>query len=491
MTNIASTTALTTIRHAFAWLALLVAFVSTVAGTVVAAESDAARPNIVLIISDDQAYTDFGFMGHPLVRTPELDRLASEAVLFRNGYVPSSVCRPSLVSILTGLYPHQHHIYFNHPPPGFRELTQLRSKAEFDRLRQLAAGRIRSLPSLPRLLGELGYRSLQTGKYWEGHWRQAGFTEGMTIAEPSAGGGRLGDKQLPSGEWVAHGNGDHGLAIGRETMAPIERFLAAEDDRPFFLWYAPFLPHSPHDAPQRYERLYEHNETPIHQRKYFASISQFDDTVGKLMALLDRSGKRDNTVVVFVVDNGWVAAEKAKADGSFDHTRRSKRAPFDDGLRTPIFFWQPRRFAAQRRDNLVSSVDLAPTLLRLAGYPVERLSAPLPGVDLVPQLRGEQSVNDPSCANRSVFGEIYPGDATALGNPAGDIAYRWVRNGPWKLIAVHAQGGSAPWNGYLAGDAVYRVDRDPNERRNLIRDEPDRAARLRRELDDWWLPVAR
>ena len=139
-------------------------------------------PNVVLIISDDQTYTDFGFMGNGDVLTPNLDRLTQQSARYVNGYVPSSVCRPSLVSILTGLYPHQHGIYFNHPPPGFGALTKSPAigKAEFDTLRERAASLIRSQSTIPRRLAAAGYRCFQTGKYWEGHWRNAGFTEGMT-----------------------------------------------------------------------------------------------------------------------------------------------------------------------------------------------------------------------------------------------------------------------------------------------------------------------
>ncbi|MGC3969637.1 MAG: sulfatase-like hydrolase/transferase [Pirellulales bacterium] len=80
------------------------------------AAAEVSKPNIVLIVADDQAYTDFGFMGHKQIQTPRLDRLAAESLVFTNGYVPSSLCRPSLATILTGLYPHQHKIFSNDPP---------------------------------------------------------------------------------------------------------------------------------------------------------------------------------------------------------------------------------------------------------------------------------------------------------------------------------------------------------------------------------------
>ena len=161
------------------------------------------RPNVVLIISDDQTYSDFGFMGHPHVRTPHIDRLAAKSARYPNGYVPSSVCRPSLVTLLTGLYPHQHGVHFNHPPPGFAKLTQSPEigKKRYDALRHRATSLIRSVPTLPRILAAQGYRCFQTGKYWEGHWRNAGFTEGMTTAEPSKEPDALGNKRLATATW--------------------------------------------------------------------------------------------------------------------------------------------------------------------------------------------------------------------------------------------------------------------------------------------------
>ena len=134
------------------------------------AESD-DQPNIVLILSDDQAWGDYSFMGHEIVQTPNLDRLASESGVFKRGYVPTAICRPSLKTLVTGLYPHQHHITGNDPAGGFRE-------ARYPREDLLA--NIDSLAKLPALLGEAGYLSHQSGKWWEGHYSRGGFTDGMT-----------------------------------------------------------------------------------------------------------------------------------------------------------------------------------------------------------------------------------------------------------------------------------------------------------------------
>ncbi len=452
----------------------------------------AERPNVVMIISDDQTYSDFGFMGHPQVHTPHLDRLASLSARYPNGYVPSSVCRPSLVTMLTGLYPHQHGVHFNHPPPGFSQLTRSPEidKTEYDRLRKQATTLIRAVPTLPRILARHGYQCFQTGKYWEGHWRNAGFTEGMTTAEPSKTPDALGNKRLANGDIVAHGNGDHGLAIGRETMQPIYDFITdcRTNDDPFFLWYAPFLPHLPHDAPEKFRTRYENNpEVPRHAIPYYAACSWFDETVGQLVGHLEENDLAKNTLFVFVVDNGFTPDPKQPmTGGDFNYTKTSKRSPFEDGLRTPILLRWDGHTQPATHPELCSSVDLMPTILDALN--VRQIPPDLPGQTLWPSATG--ATKSPK---RSVFGAIYPGDATTLGNPSRDVAYRWVRDGRFKLIVPHTQGNPKPWGRYLNDIAVFDVVADPHEQRNLAKNEREsaRIQRLQRQLDEWWTPTER
>src|SRR5581483_4774060 len=117
-----------------------------------AAPAVAGPPNVVLIVSDDQAWTDYSFMGHPHVRTPHLDRLASQSLVFRRGYVPSSLCCPSLASLITGQYPHQHKITSNDPPipPGMKPAQFQRSEAFRDG-REVMCRHLDAVPTLPRL----------------------------------------------------------------------------------------------------------------------------------------------------------------------------------------------------------------------------------------------------------------------------------------------------------------------------------------------------
>lgn len=445
----------------------------------------ATPPNIVYIISDDQTWSDFGFMGNERVHTPHLDALAAQSARYVNAYVPTSVCRPSLVTLLTGLYPHQHGVYFNHGPPGNSAYNRMTSREEYETTRKHEFDLIKKVDTLPALLSrEQNYRCLQTGKFWEGHWRNGGFTEGMTTFEPppatqTYGGART----LANGERVAHGNGDSGLQIGRETLEPITDFIddCTAKKQPWLVWYAPYLPHQPHDSPGQFYDLARsmpgvaENEIP-----YYAGIAQFDHSVGELIQHVEATSDISNTLFVLVVDNGWSpdTRREKKRPEEFAHTKNSKRAPFDDGVRTPILLRWDGNIEPATHEGLVNSIDLVPTILHAADIAPP---ASMPGIDLLLSARGKQALDD----ERAVFGEIYPGDATSLGHPEKDIAYRWVRHGDLKLIVPH---GKEPWGNYLKKRALFDISKDPRETHDLV-NEPahaDDIARLTRLLDQWW-----
>lgn len=396
-------------------------------------------PNVVLIISDDQRWDDFGFMGHDVIETPHLDRLAAESAVFPNGYVPSSLCRPSLATMVTGLYPHQHGITSNDPPPGVdrAEMVQFIARA----------------PAVPRLLRQHGYRSLQTGKWWEGHYATGGFTDGMTI----------------NGEGGRHG--DRGLAIGREGLQPVFDFIEA-GTAPFFVWYAPFLPHTPHTPPERLLERYRAEGRPEALARYYAMCTWFDETVGELLAYLDDQGLRDETIVLFAIDNGWIQNVDWAPGmrGVQPFAPKSKRSPYDGGLRTPIMVRWPGHLEPGVRGALASTIDLAPTMLGAAGVPVP---GAMPGVDLVGLARGD-------IQREAVYGEVFSHDAVDLDRPAASLQYRWVREENWKLIAA-----------VDGGVELYDLAADPDEEVNLAGDRPDVVRRLRGHLDAWWRPEIR
>src|SRR5262245_863586 len=263
-------------------------------------------PNVLMIVGDDQGWGDFGFMGHEVIRTPHLDKLAAESAVFPHGYVPTSLCRASLATLLTGLYAHQHKICCNDPPDGVD--------------RGAMHPFIKSAPAVPRLLAEVGYRCLQTGKFWEGHYENAGFTSGMTTK------GR---------------HGDEGLVIGRQTMKPIYDFIEAKSDKPFFLWYAPMMPHEPHNPPERLLKKYAVEGRNLKLAKYYAMCEWTDETVGELLAYLDKKGLKENTLVVFVVDNGWIQETGEVRTTRSNFAPKSKLSPYDGGVRTPVLLRRP------------------------------------------------------------------------------------------------------------------------------------------------------
>ncbi len=404
--------------------------------TALGSDADDRPPNVVLIISDDQAWTDFGFMGHEVIRTPRLDRLAAESATFRHGYVPTSLCRASLATLITGLYPHQHRICCNDPPDGQPRSSMLSF--------------IEESPTIPRLLAELGYASLQTGKFWEEHFAKGGFTQGMTT----------------------HGrHGEDGLAIGRQTMQPLVDFIDEQRSNPFFIWYAPMMPHGPHNPPARFLEKYAIDNRPIKLAKYYAMCKWFDETCGFLLDEIDRQGLRDNTLVLFIADNGWI-----QQTGSSRTTRgwfapKSKLSPYDGGLRTPILVRWPGHTKPGFYEDLVSSIDIAPTILSAC-----RAQVPdsLPGVNLLKTASG-----DGPLARDAVYGELYTHTATDVNRPASNLTYRWIRQGNWKLVVPNDSSSSTE---------LYDISSDSIEEHDVADEHPNRVAALRKKLDAWWLP---
>ena len=306
----------------------------------------AEKPNVLFIISDDQHWSDYGFLGSSPVATPNLDRLAASGLVYSHGYVAAPLCRPSLATLATGLHPHQHGITGNDPPRGT------------DRMEMLA--RIDACETLPELLREADYRSMQTGKWWEGAATRGGFDEGMTHGDPRRGGR----------------HGDLGLKIGREGLAPATEFIdrCAAEGTPWLLWYAPFLPHTPHNPPAELLAQYQAEGVPLPVAKYRAMCAWFDQSCGELIEHLERTGQRDNTLVVLVTDNGWIQREQGNG-----YAPRSKRTAYEGGVRTPIVLSWPGVIAPQQSTTPVSSVDLPATILACCGV---EPPANWPGVDL-------------------------------------------------------------------------------------------------------------
>jgi len=395
---------------------------------------------VVFIISDDQHWRDYGFMGHAHLRTPHLDRLARESLVFRRGYVPTSLCCPSLASLITGRYPHQHRITGNDPPAGSP------AKEAFAAGREQMNKHLQEWPTLPKIFRAEGYKSLQTGKWWQGDFSRGGFTDGMT-------------------KGVRHG--DDGLAIGRKTMQPIQDFVTAcqADHQPFFVWYAPMLPHDPHDPPKDLVDHYAALTPSIHLARYWGNIERFDRTVGELINFLDSQKLSEKTLVVYVTDNGWIQNPDRP-----EYAPRSKCTPYEGGIRTPIMLRQVGKIEPGVSESLASSIDIMPTVLAACGI---QPPAGLPGVNLL----DTQAV----ASRRQIFGECFTHTLVDLDDPVLNLLSRWTVRDNWKLLVPHKDGPVE--DGPVE---LFDLGNDPEETQDLSASHSDKVQSLRESLETWW-----
>ncbi|MFO1066800.1 MAG: sulfatase [Pirellulales bacterium] len=447
------------------WTAFVALFTAVILSGAVqgATQSESKRPDVVFILSDDQAWNDYSFMEHETIRTPNIDQLARESLVFTRGYVPDSLCRPSLATIISGLYPHQHGIVGNDPPLPKQLVGKPRGQLvkNADYLKSLddyLKFHIDRVDTLPDRLKKLGYRSFQSGKWWEGNPARGGFDSWMSHGDPTKGGR----------------HGDEGLKIGREGMEPVRKFVkqAKEDGVPYFLWYAPMMPHTPHDPPAQLLEWYEKFAPTPSIAKYWAMCALFDDTIGGLREIINRDGRGKDTIIVYVTDNGWINLPDKSA-----YAPKSKRSQYDGGVRTPIMIHWPEHIAAQRDDqHLASSIDLVPTTLALLG--VEK-DDKLPGINLTNAAAVE--------GRRAVFGEILEHDIVDMVDPVPSLQYRWVVDG-WDKLIVPFQRAS---DSVKSPIELYDLKADPWEEKNLagLPESQAKIAALREKLDKWWTPA--
>ncbi len=406
------------------------------------------RPNIVLIISDDQDYEHFGFIGHPFAKTPAMDALAASGCVLHRAHLPMSRCRATLASMLSGLYPHQSGIYYNH---GLKKL--------------------KGNNSLPMLLRDAGYATFGSGKFWEGDAGALGFT---------------------------HSKGNTSAHFVRSDQEDALHFLdEVGGKKPFFMWWAPKLPHTPHNAPQRFLDLYQPKLFSIPpwirggdaffrnmEHQLLASTSWLDEGIEELMEKLRSKKLTENTVVVFLIDNGWC------------NGLSSKGTAFEKGLQTPIIVSWPGHIPQGRHSNvLVSTLDLFPTLLSYAG-----INAPpeIPGRNLRGLIEGHKEEG-----RKFLSGVIYPAVSTIDDEaPERDAYAIYTRDDRWKYIRYLKDVRSKENDGFFrikslladfperkAGDEdLYDLDNDPYELKNLahLAEHRERKQEMEQMAYQWW-----
>ncbi|MGB0370070.1 MAG: sulfatase family protein [Opitutales bacterium] len=414
------------------------------------------RPNIVFLLSDDQKWTDYGFMGHPDIQTPNLDKLAEESLLFRRGYLAAPICRPSLASMVTGLHPSDHGVTGN----------DVQAKVNREELDIILREKFYQNPGFIQALTESGYLAHQSGKWWEGSYKDGGFTHGM--------------KSNPA---TRHGKGKP-LDIGRKTLKPITDFIdmAVEEEKPFFVWYGVFLPHTPHNPPKRLLEKYQEKGRPNDVAKYFAMCEWLDETCGDLLGYLDKKGIRENTLIFYICDNGWAAKSVRRGDPAqkawSQYGVRTKASPFDGGIRTPIMVSWPGKIEPKDDPNFAHSLDVFPTLATVAGvdYPKD-----LPGIDLLDeQARTER---------KTIFGSVHASHNISIENPDSTLLYQWGIHGDWKLMIRHDGEDTTQYSLVNSWDALpvrlYNLKEDPEEENELSKQYPEKIAELSKLIKEW------
>ena len=438
-------------------------------------------PNVVLIIADDLGWPYLGFLGDDNVITPNMDIIGNGGALFELGHSTSNHCRPTLQSLITGLYPVQYETQANAIAEAEMGRTPLPDGVDTDLeksilKRQYETSAIEQFATLPRILAEAGYVSHQSGKWWEQSYAHGGFTHGMTETWQWSDAAELGDR------WFFTFMGGRGN--GRTTMAPVESFIEAHADQPFFLWYGPALPHTPLNAPDRFYKYYEDRDDLSESAKlYYANIAWFDWGVGELLDKLREERVLDNTLIVYVNDNGWEQAGDVEyADNHITFANggpRGKGSFFETGFRTPIiFYWQGQITAVRDTKTLASAIDIMPTILDYVG-----IEAPenLPGYSLKSKISGgtldearDHFVGRMTQHRAGTDFRGQPSDFTDdhMGSALGGY-YR--RDLDWHFV----------WLPQTEETALYDLKNDPGQLIDASTDHPEKIAAFKADIEAW------
>lgn len=439
------------------------------------------RPNILFIASDDMN-NDLGCYGHPLVKSPNLDRLAASGIRFDRAYCQYPVCGPSRVSLLTGLRPDTTKIFDNQIAP--RETMP-------------------DVVTLPQLFRNGGWRSVRAGKMYHMDVPASVGTNkfddppswDVSISPPgkeqhTAGEGRnITAGKRARWDWIAFQGDGRDQADEQATRIAIET-MTENRDKPWFLGLGYLRPHLPHVAPARFFDLYplsaiqpvvnppddlddipEASEIAINTRAkdmggmsendkkeairaYFASVSYMDWQVGRVLDSLDKLNLRRKTIIVFWGDHGWHLGE---------HRRWHKRSLFEESMRAPLILSAPgRKGNGKASQALVEFVDIYPTLAELGG---RTPPGNLEGQSMVPLL------DNPARPWKQAAFSVVTAPNGIKGQAAVTGRHRYIR-----------------WTGPLPDEELYDRTTDPREFTNLAR-KPEHAAllkRMRAVLDAGW-----
>jgi arylsulfatase A-like enzyme len=434
-----------------------------VAGPSSAPAADALRPNVIFILADDLGWGDLACYGHPQIKTPNLDRLAKEGTLFTQFYVCGSVCSPSRCAFFTGQYPSRHKIHGHYATPAqntARGMSQFLDPA---------------VPNVATLLKQAGYRTAHVGKWHLGSNSGGPPPEkyGFDFVGTSERGGANGPAADP------HFRAKSTALFVDESLKFLADHNKAHKDQPFYLQLWTLVPHAtlnPTDeqlAP--YARLHPGGPNFPHTSAaeiFYASVTDLDNQIGRLLEGLEKLGLADKTLVVFSSDNGPEDIHIANAGhsgvGSAGPFRGRKRSLYEGGIRVPFIVRWLGHVPAGRIDDrsVVAGCDLVPTLAKLAGVTLPKDHA----------LDGED-VSD------ILLGDSRPRKTTLYWNwrfrIAGEVMHHSpqlaIREGDYKLLM----------NPDKSRVELYDIPQDPAQLSNLAEKHANLVERMSEKLLAW------
>ncbi|MCA8995668.1 MAG: arylsulfatase [Planctomycetaceae bacterium] len=410
----------------------------------------AGRPNVLLIMTDDQGYGDLSINGNPHLRTPSIDGLAKSGIRFERFYV-NSFCAPTRAALLTGRYPVRTGTY------GVTHNKECMRSEEV---------------TLGEAFAAAGYKTGCFGKWHNG--------EQFPYTPPGQGfqeyfgfhNGHINnyfDTVLIRG---SHPEATKGYITDVLTDEAIQ-FIRRHKDEPFFC-YVPFnAPHSPYQIPDSYYDKFREMSFDEAVSSFYGMCENIDENVGRFLAVLDEQGLSENTIVLFLTDNGGTAGVKVFNAGM----RGGKTSVHEGGCRVPLFLRWPKRFAEPRTvTQIASHIDLLPTLLELCG--IEHPDGPpLDGVSLVPLMNGQTD----DWPERILFTHNPIDEHNRYPGAVRTQRYRLVRE-----IQGRQGGSSATENDENAKPwQLYDMIDDPGQKQDLAKDQPHIVDRLAKEYENW------
>ncbi len=441
-------------------------------------------PNIIFIMVDDMGWRDAGFMGSTYYETPHIDKLAQQGMVFTQAYACAANCAPSRACLMTGQYTPRHGVYTvansNRGKSKDRRLIPIKNDTTLDA----------HFVTIAEALKPAGYVSISIGKWHLGDDPKLGpVGQGFTfnIAGDHSGNPGRGGYFSPYNHKPNLPPGPKGeYLIDRLTNEAV-KFINKYKDKPFFLYFPHYAVHTPLMAKKDIKAKYKDKPASNgqHNPTYAAMIDSTDQSVGRIMATLDKLKLTDNTVVFFFSDNGGV-----KGITSMQPLRGGKGMFYEGGIREPMIVRWPKHVKPGSKCNVpVIEVDFFPTLLEIAGLkkPAGKL---LDGVSIMPLLQSQKTVD--GRFDRALYWH-FPAYLQGNAKGARDKKFRTrpvgvIRKGNWKLLQYFEQwvldGG---WETIDTNNAIelYNLEQDISEAHNLANINKTKRNELLKELIAW------